>query len=386
MSLEILVPESRRTALTAAITRKQALAAGFSGLAAVCLAACGGQSGAGGRSPPARSLAGKPVESELLMSNWVSYVDPKDLESFHRSIGPKVTLDSYSSNDELIAKLSAGGSNYDVIVPSGIYVPECIEKGLLMPLDHSLIPNLKNLEPSFRKMNFDPEIRYAFTKNYGITSFYYRKDVVKDPPTTLRGWMDVLPEYAGRNINFMEGGSEIWGIFLLAAGHHKNTEEESAYEDALRLALKVKPAIKTISSTYIDRLGRGQIDIGLGWNGDVLQGANEARKHGVEIGFTVPEGPGEYWTDTWAIAAGSKNPVAAHRWLDYVLRPEIAGREWDYFTYKVPVVGAEKHVSPEIADSPMIDIPADRLAGYENAIVTPRISALTAEYYTKFKA
>jgi spermidine/putrescine-binding protein len=100
----------------------------------------------------------------------------------------------------------------------------------------------------------------------------------------------------------------------------------------------------------------------------------------------VPEGDGEYWTDNWTIASASKNPVAAHNWINYVLQPEIAGKEWNYHGYSVPVTGAEQFVDPKIAKSPMIDIPQEKLAGYSTTIVTPELSDLVAKYYTKFKA
>ena len=100
----------------------------------------------------------------------------------------------------------------------------------------------------------------------------------------------------------------------------------------------------------------------------------------------MPDGAGEYWTDNWCIAAGAKNPVAAHKWINYVLQPEIAGREWNYVGYKVPVVGAAEYVDPQIAKSYMTNIPEDKLAGYSTTIVTPKLNDLIAKYYTKFKA
>ena len=389
--INILVPAERRRAIERAITRRQALSASMAGLAGLYLAGCGGKSGSGGAASSdgekkASSLKDKPIEATLLLANWADYSDPKDYKAYTKALGPKVTVEGYGSNDELIAKMSAGGSAYDVVVPSASYVPECIQKGLLMPLDHSLIPNLKNLEPSFKALEYDKGNKYSITKDYGITSFYYRKDVVKDPPTTVAGWYEILPKYKGKNINFIEGGSETWGMFMLGAGVKEDSTDEADYEKALKVALSVKPAIKTINSTYIERLGQGQIDIGLGWNGDVLRGAIEAKKKGIEIGFTVPEGDGEYWTDNWTIAAEAKNPVAAHAWINYVLQPEVAANEWNYVGYKVPVIGAEEHVDPAIAKSPMIDIPDEKIAGYSTTIVTPEIAELTAKYYSKFKA
>jgi spermidine/putrescine-binding protein len=391
--LNILVPEERRRAIVGAVTRRQALSASVVGVAGLYLAGCGGKSGSGGGSGAASSstaeaskLKGKPIESTMLLANWADYSDPANYKAYTKSLGPKVKVEGYGSNDELIAKLSAGGSAYDVVVPSASYVPECIQKGLLMPLDHSLIPNLKNLEASFTKTKYDPGNKYSITKDYGITSFYYREDVVKDPPTTIEGWFQELPKYKGKNINFIEGGSETWGMFMLGAGKDESSTNEADYEEALKLALEVKPAIKTINSTYIERLGQGQIDIGLGWNGDVLRGKFEAAKKGIKIGFTVPEGAGEYWTDNWTVVAGAKDPVAAHAWINYVLQPDVAGKEWAYHGYKVPVTGAEALVDPKMAKDPMIDVPQDKLEGYSTTIVTPELSDLVAKYYTKFKA
>ena len=223
--LKILVPESRRRAIVGAITRRRALSASMAGVAGLYLAGCGGKSGGGGGSgaagssgtPAASKLKGKPIESTLLMANWADYSDPANYKSYTAALGPKVSVEGYGSNDELIAKLSAGGSAYDVVVPSASYVPECIQKGLLMPLDHSLIPNLKNLEPAFTKLKYDPGNKYSVTKDYGITSFYYRTDVVKNPPTTIQGWFQELPKYKGKNINFIEGGSETTGACSCSA-------------------------------------------------------------------------------------------------------------------------------------------------------------------------
>jgi spermidine/putrescine transport system substrate-binding protein len=390
--LNILVPEERRRAIVGAVTRRQALSASLAGVAGLYLAGCGGKSGSGGSgaasssTPEASKLKGKPIESTMLLANWADYSDPANYKAYTKSLGPKVKVEGYGSNDELIAKLSAGGSAYDVVVPSASYVPECIQKGLLMPLDHKLLPNLANLDDAFKTVKYDSGNKYSITKDYGITSFYYRKDVVKDPPDTIQGWFEILPKYKGKNINFIEGGSETWGMFMLGAGKDESSTNEADYEEALKLALEVKPAIKTINSTYIERLGQGQIDIGLGWNGDVLRGKFEAAKKGIKIGFTVPDGAGEYWTDNWTVVADAKDPVAAHAWINYVLQPEVAGKEWAYHGYKVPVTGAEALVDPKMSKDPMIDVPQDKLEGYSTTIVTPELSDLVAEYYSKFKS
>jgi spermidine/putrescine-binding protein len=388
--VNVLAPEERVESLERDITRRKLLGAGMSSLAALYLAGCGGSSGGSGGGSSAgtsggQSLAGKPIEDHLLMANWVDYVSPDDVKAYTQQFGPKVTLEGYGSNDELIAKLAAGGSSYDVVVPSGGYVPELSQRKLIMPLDHKLIPNLKHLNSAFTKTKHDPGNKYSVVKDYGITSFYYRKDVVQNPPTTIKGWFDILPQYKGKRINFIEGSAETWSLFLIAAGHHGNSTNEADYEDALKVAERVKPAISTINSTYIERLGRGEIDIGLGWSGDVFRAAQDAAKKGVEIGFTVPEGMGWYWTDDWTIAAAAKDPVAAHKWINYVLDPKVAGSEWNFVGYTVPVDGAEKYVPAKIAASPWLKIPASTLAGYDEGIITPKLQQLYGKYYTRFR-
>jgi spermidine/putrescine-binding protein len=387
--MKVLAPESRVQDLERDITRRRLLGIGASGLAGLYVAGCGGKSSAGGSSGATQSggsLADKPIENRLLMANWVEYVNPKDIKAFEHEFGPKVTLEGYGSNDELVAKLAAGGSSYDIVVPSGGYVPELAQRKLIMPLDHKLIPNLQYLQPAFAKTKHDPGNKYSVVKDYGITSFYYRKDVVKDPPTTIKGWFDILPQYKGKHINFIEGSAETWSLFLIAAGHHGDSSNEADYKDALAVAEQVKPAISTINSTYIERLGQGEIDIGLGWSGDVFRAAQEAAKKGIEIGFTVPEGMGWYWTDDWAIPTAAKDPVAAHKWINYVLDPKVAGSEWNFVGYTVPVEGAEKYVPSKIAKSPWLKIPDSTLAGYDEGLITPKLQQLYAKYYTRFRS
>jgi spermidine/putrescine transport system substrate-binding protein len=387
--VKVLAPESRVGDVERSMTRRRLLGVGASGLAGLYLAGCGGSSGGGGSSSGASgssgSLSGKPIEDKLLMANWAEYVDPKDVKAFTEKFGPKVTIEGYGSNDELVAKLAAGGSAYDIVVPSGGYIPELAQRKLIQPLDHKLIPNLKYLQPVFSKTKHDPGNKYSVVKDYGITSFYYRKDVVKDPPTTIKGWFEILPQYKGKKINFIEGSAETWSLFLIAAGHHGDSTNEDDYKDALKVAERAKPAITTINSTYIERLSQGQIDIGLGWSGDVFRAAQDAAKKGIEIGYTVPEGMGWYWTDDWCIAAAAKNPGAAHKWINYVLDPKVAGSEWNFVGYTVPVEGAEKYVPEKIATSPWLKIPDATLAGYDEGIITPQLQKLYSEYYTRFR-
>jgi putrescine transport system substrate-binding protein len=272
------------------------------------------------------------------------------------------------------------------VVPSGSYVTQLVEKGLARKLDHSLIPNLKNLHPQFTKNRFDPGNQYSVTKDYGITTFYYRKDVVPEPPDTLLGWFELLPKMKGKNINFIEGAAETLPLPLLALGLDPTSTDEADYDKAIELMLTAKPAIKTINSTYIERLGQGQIDIGLGWNGDIARGAAAAKEKGIEIGMFVPQDRGWTWTDDWVINATGKNPVAAHKWINLMLDPKVAGQEWNFVVYPIPVTGAEKYAKPEVANNPMTNIPADVLSTYTMGTLNPELTAVQSKYYGQFRS
>jgi spermidine/putrescine-binding protein len=386
--IHILAPSGRRDAIAREVTRRRALSIGFGSLASVYLAACGGQSGpggAGGGKKAALSAEAGVEKGPLLLANWPDYTDPQTYKSYQRAIGPAVKVDGFGSNDELIAKLNAGGANYDIVVPSGTFVPQIAEKGLARELDHDLIPNLKNLQDKFRKDINDPGNKYSVTKDYGITTFYYRTDVVKDPPDTLLGWWKLLPKYKGKNINLVEGGPETIPLTLIALGLDPQSTNEADYQKALDLMAAAKPAVKTINSTYIDRLSRGDIDIGLGWNGDIARGIAAAKKRGVEIKMFVSPKGGWFWTDTWMIPSASKHPVAAHKWINYMLEPEVAGKEWNFVVYPIPVKGADKFAKPDVANNPNTNIPEDVLETYSQGKLTPKTSALLAKYYTRFR-
>lgn len=373
------------------MTRRRALVAGAGGMASLLLAACGGKSSSGGgansaAASGAEKLGTKVEGGPLLMANWADYVDPKHYKEYTAKFGPKTKVEGYGSNDELIAKLSAGGSDYDVVVPSGGYIPEIVEKGLARPLDHALLPNLKNLQPKFTKNPWDPGNKHAVTKDFGVTSFYYRKDVVPDPPDTLLGWWQLIPKLKGKSINLIEGSGETIPLALLALGLDASSTKDADYKQAMKLMNAAKPAITNINSTYIERLGRGDIDLGIGWNGDVARAAADAKKKGIEIGFFVPQDRGWYWTDEWLIPAAGKNPVAAHAWINYVLDPKIAGQEQTYMGYNVPVEGASQFVPKAVADNPMTAIPDDVLAKYSSGINTPELTAIQSKYYSLFRS
>jgi spermidine/putrescine transport system substrate-binding protein len=397
--LNILVPESRRAAVQRMVTRRQALLAGGGAALAAYLAGCGGgtagEGGGGGGGGGEESAEAKPPtpadgqveQGNLLLANWVDYSDPANYKAYQKEYGPTIKVSGYGSNEEILAKLRAGGSKFDLIAPTGYAVKTMADLGLIIPLTHELIPNLKNLQPAFTQTDYDPGNKYSVPKDYGITSFYWLTEKVSDQPKTIADCFELLkdPKMKELNVNFLEGGPQNVSLALAALGYSINSEEQGEIEEATQLLLDVKPNVDTINSTYIERASRGEIDFGMGWNGDVRRAIEALAKKDREMVYLVPDGPTEYWVDNWVIPEGAEHPVAAHKWIDFLLDPVNAGKEMNYHQYPVPVTGI-KGVDPALAKDPVINVPDEKIQGYESQIETARGLQQRNRAYSEFKA
>jgi spermidine/putrescine transport system substrate-binding protein len=398
--LHILVPESRRLDVERMVTRRQALIAGGGVAAAAYLAGCGGSTsssggggGAGGGGdeeagdkPP--TPADAPVEQgDLLLANWVDYSSPENYKLYAKEVGPKVKVSGFGSNDEILAKLRAGGANYDVISPTGYAVKTMSDLGLIMPLTHELIPNLKNLSPAFTQTDYDPGNKYSVPKDYGVTSFYWLTEKVSEKPATIAECFDLLktPKFKDLRVNFLEGGTQVMALALAALGYSINSEDQGEIDAATKLLVDVKPNVDTINSTFIERATRGEIDFGMGWNADIRRAIVKLAKKDREMIFLIPEGNTEYWVDNWVIPVDAEHPVAAHKWINYVLEPAAAGREMNYHQYPVPVEGI-KGVDPDLASDPIIVVDPEKIEKYETQLQTPKSVQQRDRAYTEFKA
>jgi spermidine/putrescine transport system substrate-binding protein len=397
--LNILVPRDRVADVRRLVTRRQALMAGGGAAMAAYLAGCGGSTNGGGggggggggeeaaEEKPPTPADGQVEEGDLLLANWVDYSDPANYKAYTKEYGPKVKVSGYGSNEEILAKMRAGGSNFDLIAPTGYAVKTMADLGLIMPLTHELIPNIKNIQPAFTKTDYDPGNKYSVPKDYGITSFYWLTEKVSEKPTTIAECFEFLKTPAAKdlNVNFLEGGPQLIALALAALGYSINSEEQSEIDEATKLLIDVKPNVDTINATYIERASRGEIDFGMGWNGDVRRAIVALAKKDREMVYLVPEGPTEYWVDNWVIPTAAEHPVAAHKWIDFILDPVNAGKEMNYHAYPVPVTGIEG-VDPKLAEDPVINIPDEKIEGYESQIETAKSLQQRNRAYTEFKA
>jgi spermidine/putrescine-binding protein len=371
------------------LSRREAL--GLGGLA-LLVTACGGstKSGGGTTTAPSTTAAAKPIENQLLIYNWSQYDDPSTYKNFKAAHpGLKLTETYYAGNDELIAKIQAGGGPWDIIVPSQNAVAELAALGNLATLDKSLIPNFKNLDPAWTNLPYDPDNKHSVIKDYGITLFFFRNDIVKEHPKTMLDFYNLLPKYGkvGRT-NLMEQAEEVVPLALMALGLDPNTGDPKELKKAQDLLMRIRPGVTTItSSNYIDDASAGKIILGQGWNGDVRRIAHARKKQG-DITVVVPDGVTERWADNWCIMKGAPDPIAAHAWINNILDPHVALVEMEYHNYAIPIpaMWALPAAKPFTTDR-LVNIDPKKVAKYRFILnPSPAIVDARQKIYTEFKA
>jgi spermidine/putrescine transport system substrate-binding protein len=380
------------------LNRRQALSLGGMAMLAAGAAACGGgstgsggpQTGSGGSSNP---LAGKPLEDHLEIYNWSEYDDPSTFKKFAKlpkevKAGLTTHETFYSSNDELLAKLHAGGTNYDIIVPSQNAVAELIQEKGLLALDKALLPNLKNLDPSFLKPSYDPTGDYHVIKDFGITMFFYNNKIVKEQPKTMHDFYEALPKYVSQGrTNLLDGAEEVVPIALMSLGMDPNTDSKSDFSQVKSFLMSIRKGVTTIdSSAYIDDAIAGKILMSQGWNGDVRRIVQGRKKQG-DITAVIPEQASEIWADNWCIPVSAPHPVAAHAWINWLLTPSTAVTEMNYHNYKIPIQSALDQMPASLKDDPLFNVPKKYTDNYHYILnVSPQVVEARTQIYSEFKA
>src|SRR6516225_6640824 len=380
------------------MSRRQALGLGGMALFAAAAAGCststssgsGAQSASSGSANP---LAGKPLENHLEIYTWNEYSDPSTFTKFTKlpaeaKAGMTVHQTFYSSNDELLAKLHAGATGYDIIVPSQNAVAELIQENMLYRLDKALLPNLKYLDPSFLRPSYDPTGDYHVIKDFGITMFFFNNKIVTEPLSTMHDFYMALPKYVSHGrTNLLDGAEEVVPLALMAIDLNPNTTSPADFNTVKSFLLSIRPGVTTIdSSAYINDAIAGKIILSQGWNGDVRRIVQGRAKQG-DITAVIPNAASEVWADNWCIPATAPHPVAAHAWINWLLTPSTAVTEMNYHKYKIPMPSALDQLSASLRNDPMFNVPHSSTDNYHYILnVSPAVVEARTQIYSEFKA
>jgi spermidine/putrescine transport system substrate-binding protein len=289
----------------------------------------------------------------LQLYTWTDYIDPSIVRDFEQATGIKVRITYYESNEEMQAKLQAGGvSQFDLVVPSDFIVPVLINLKLLQPLDKSKIPNLKNLDPKFANPPYDPGNRYTVGYLWGTVGLMYRTDIFKTPPASWSVLFD--PKEQKGPFTLMDSPREMLGIGQRYLGLSVNNTDPAQIRRVINTLLTAKQSRNFkgfqggVSATKL--LLANQIVAAVVYNQDALRTAEGNPRYG----FTIPREGSTLFIDSMAIPAKAPNPEAAHRFINFILDAKIGARLAEYQQSATPNAAAKKLLKPEMLKNPAI--------------------------------
>jgi putrescine transport system substrate-binding protein len=365
----------------------------FRSMTCVAVAACA----ASGFVP---TLAQAQEEKVLNIYNWSDYVAEDTIANFEKETGIKVRYDTYDNNEILHAKLVAGKTGYDIVVPSSTFARLQMDGGLLMKLDKAQMPNLKNLDPDIQAQiaTIDPGNQYLVNWLWGYTTIGINTAKVKaalgSEPMPANVWeLFFNPKYASKlkscGISVLDSASEVMPAALHYLGKDSFSKSGADYQEALALLKAVRPYVTLFSSSgYINEMASGSICMALGWNGDINIARARALegKTGQDVVAMVPKTGGILFFDMMAITADAPHPKNAMLFMNYIMRPEVHAALTNKVKYANPNKESRKFIIPAVASNPSVFPSTAEMA----LMVPPKalsndIRRLQTRTYTSFK-
>jgi spermidine/putrescine transport system substrate-binding protein len=320
----------------------RALALGLSvSSVGVLLNACKGKERAAATSADSTGAATQmadlgPIEKELHIYNWSDYIAENTVPDFEKEFGVKVTYDTYESNEEMVAKLQAGASGYDIIVPSGYIIPVLVATDLIVPVNKKYLTNLANISPIFQNLPSDPGSKHTVPWQWGTTGIAYRNDKIKTP---IDSWAVFADKQFAKKMTMMDDGREVIGAELRYRGHSLNSTDPKELAQAKADSIVAKKNLKAyISAPVKAQLISGDVWISQLWNGDTTQ----AKAEQPNLAYVIPKEGCTIWGDAMCVPKSAPNKRAAHEWMNYILRPEVGAALSEATGYGTPNAAAAR--------------------------------------------
>lgn len=306
-------------------------------------------------------------DNVLHIYNWSDYIAEDTIAKFTEATGIEVTYDVFDSNEVLEAKMLAGNSGYDLVVPGSNFMQRQIAAGIYQPLDKSKLPNLVNMDPAMMEnaASFDENNEHGIIYMWGTTGIAYNVAKVKErlgDDYVVDSWDFILnPEIAAKladcGISVLDGAPEILPIVMNWLGLDPMSREAADFEKAAETLAAIRPSIRYFhSSQYINDLANGDICVSIAWSGDafIAQARAEEAANGQEIAYVIPKEGAQQWFDMMAIPVDAPNPDAAHQFINFVMDAQITADITNYVWYGNANTASLPLVDPEIIDNPGI--------------------------------
>ncbi len=347
------------------------------------------------------ALAAGPEAKVLNVYNWSDYIADDTIKNFERETGIKVNYDNYDANEVLHAKLVAGKTGYDIVVPGAHFAKQQIEGGLFQKLDRSQLGNWVNLDPAVlaQMAKVDPGNQYLVNWLWGYVTVGINipkvKAALRELPMPANPWALIFdPTYASRlkgcGINFLDSASEVLPVAMLYVGKPGYSRTAADYTAAADMLKKVRPHVTRFSSSgYINDMVEGALCVVMGYSGDI----NIARARAIEAGkgpvieALVPQGGATLFFDSMAIPADAPHPKNAHLFINYILRAEVHAALTNKVFYANPNKASLKFVNKAVAENKSVFLSAADLARMTAPDSLPQdIRRVQTRIFTGFKS
>jgi spermidine/putrescine transport system substrate-binding protein len=368
-----------------ATTRRQFLLGSAAAASSIILSNCArsigtSPGGATDGSTTAASPAGSDAKT-LYIYSWSSYIDPEAMQAFETKTGIKPIVDTYDSNEAMLAKLQAGGGNqYSIIYPSDYMVTQMIEADLLTAIDRSQLDGLDQLKPQWSNPSYDPNNAHSVPLAWGTTGFIYNPQQAR---TEVQGWEYVFDnaDALTRQVTLLNDVREVFGGVLMHLGYSINSTNPAEIEEAYQALVQLKPAIAAfLSFGWEDQLANGDTTISQVFSVDAIALADE----NPNLTYVTPATGTSLWTDTIAIPKTAPNPDAAYEWINFMLAPENSVGLVERLKFATPNQAVFEQLSADLKSNTNLFPSAEILAKCEGLAPLPQEAAnLYDRYWTQ---
>lgn len=308
----------------------------------------------------------------LQLFNWNNYIAPQTVQHFEALCECHVEQDYFSDNEEMLAKLAAGATGYDLIVPTGNAMDTLIRQGVLVPLDKTLLPNLKNIHPAYLKTQFDPDNQYSVPYAYTLTLLGFNSNKIDELGLPTDTWALIFePEYLKKikgRVTVLDSPRELMAAALLYLGYAANDHDEAHWNEAKELIIRAKPYWAAFSNTsYIREIAIGDLWVVHGYSNDLFQAALDAQKTGrpFTIDYTIPKQGAVMSLDSMVLHKSGKHLGLAHQFINFMLDGKNSAELTNLIGSGNPNMAAKPYIRPELVRNPVIFPDDDTLARLE---------------------
>lgn len=308
---------------------------------------------------------------ELYVYNWGEYIDETVIEEFEAETGIKVTYDQFETNEEMYPIIEAGSVNYDVVCPSDYMIQKMAENGLLTEINFDNIPNIEHIDPYYIEMSrgFDPENKYSVPYTWGTVGILYNSKLLEEKGLPVpTGWADLWnPAYEGE-ILMQDSVRDAFMVALKSLGYSMNSVNETELQEAKQLLIDQKPLVQAYVIDQVrDKMIGGEAAIGVIYSGEILYIQDEVANQELDytLEYVIPEEGTNVWLDSWVIPTTARNKENAEKWIDFLCRPDIALRNFEYITYATPNKAAKDLLDEETKNNKAVFPDFDKLENCE---------------------